>query len=78
MDLVHGHERYTSEQTQDHEEGWSAIELHRVAAGGNVLVARVVFWDAEGQFFLEMPSSELPLRIVESLISEAKHVIRTG
>ena len=78
MDIQHGPDRYTSEQVQDHDEGWSAIELRRVAASGNTTVARVVFSDAEGQFALEMQASELPLRVVEALIKEARNVIRTG
>jgi hypothetical protein len=38
----------------------------------------VVFWDAAGQFALEVHVRELPLELVEELISEARREITTG
>lgn len=67
---------YTTESVQDLREGWAAVELQRTVAGVAERVARVVFWDAEGQFALEMSASELPLDIVEKLIEEARATIR--
>jgi hypothetical protein len=34
-----------------------------------------VFWDAQGQFALELGVPELPLTIVEELIAEARSTI---
>ena len=61
-------------------EGWSAIELHRAhenMSGASARVARVIFWDAQGQFFFEAFGEEIPLSIAEDLIAEAKVEIRT-
>jgi hypothetical protein len=38
--------------------------------------ARIVFWDAVGQFALEVTVGELPLVVIEELIREAKATIR--
>lgn len=63
---------YTTVLTSDNDEGWIALELHRTAKWRDVLAARIVFWDAEGQYSLELRVDELPLTIVEELIVEAK------
>jgi hypothetical protein len=63
---------YATVLASDDEEGWIALELHRTANGQDVLAARIVFWDAEGQFSLEVRVDEVPLTIVEELIAEAK------
>jgi len=41
-------------------------------------VARIIFWDACGQFVLETFGAEIPLGIVEEFIAEAKAKIKTG
>jgi hypothetical protein len=65
---------YETQLTSDNSDGWVALELQRAG----VLVARVVFWDAEGQFSLELSIGELPLAIVEELIAEAKSKIKVA
>lgn len=67
-----GRFEYTTELASDNGEGWSALELHRSETWEKVLVARVVFWDAQGQFSLEVRVDELPLGVIEELIAEAK------
>jgi hypothetical protein len=68
---------YTTETAQDLEEGWSALELHRADGAMTQVVARIVFWDAEGQFALETTAShELPLDVVQEFIDEARSTIR--
>jgi hypothetical protein len=69
--------QYATSLKTDVSEGWTAVELHKATERGTTLVARVVFWDAEGQFALELPLGELPLEIVEALIAEAKASIST-
>lgn len=39
-------------------------------------VARVVFWDACGQFYVETFQTDVPLDIFEEVIAEAKTAIR--
>lgn len=60
----------------DNAKGWIAVELHRTADAKSTVVARVVFWDAEGQYSLETIGDELPLVIVEELIAEARQTIK--
>lgn len=76
MDRRHGTAHFKTRVAQDKEEGWIAVELVRMAHEKMEPVARVVFWDADGQYALEMTSLELPLTIVEELISEARATIK--
>ena len=71
--------RYTTKRVDDPSEGWAAIELHRAKNGSAATnrVARVIFWDAQGEFFIEAFGEEIPLSIAEELIAEAKTEIRT-
>jgi hypothetical protein len=71
--------RYTTTKVDDTTEGWTAIELHRAKNGSQATsrIARVIFWDAQGQFFIEAFGEEIPLSIAEDLIAEAKTEIRT-
>jgi hypothetical protein len=41
-------------------------------------VARILFWDASGQFCFETFDTDLPLEIVEQIIAEAKATIKTS
>ena len=68
---------YSTELTVNHEEGWAALRLHKQAGGQDSVVAKIIFWDAEGQFVLEPSSAELPLNVVEDFISEARATIKT-
>jgi hypothetical protein len=69
--------QYSTIVASDNEDGWTALEL-RMQAGTDVpkLIARVVFWDAAGQFSFEMSAKKIPLRIVEELIAEARATIK--
>jgi hypothetical protein len=71
----HGKE-YKTAVTSNNSEGWLAVDLKRTTSGLEELVARIVFWDAEGQFALEMYVQELPLAIVEETIAEARAQVR--
>lgn len=68
---------YSTDLASNHEEGWTALQLHRQGGGQGSVVAKIVFWDAEGQFVLETSSVELPLSIVEEFITEARTTIKT-
>ncbi len=67
---------YSTSLLRDDEEGWIALEMTRSSAEGHRPVARVVFWDGEGQFSLEMFLPEAPLVVIEELISESKRAIK--
>jgi len=75
MDRVHATQHFVTQTTYSDAEGWTAIELLETSGGAKAVVARVVFWDAQGQFALELGVPELPLTIVEELIAEARSTI---
>lgn len=68
--------RFSTRLTHDRKDGWAAVELDVSDPSGTFKVARVVYWDAMGQFVLEATAAELPLEIVEELIREARDAIR--
>lgn len=72
MDFKWEGDRYTTRFFDDTQQGCAGLELHRLADGSSQKVAKVVYWDAAGQFFLETFGFELPLSIAEKLIAEAK------
>ena len=76
MNTYHKNAQYTTTKSQDVQEGWSVLDLYRTVGGVAQLVARMVFWDGEGQFSLEMRVPELPLKVVEELIDEARATIK--
>ena len=78
MEIKHGTRVYTTVSEDDPADGFAAVNLIAEKNGIGTLAARVVFWDADGQFALEMKVPELPLRVVERLISEAKETIKTA
>jgi hypothetical protein len=54
-----------------------ALELHMTRKDGTVeRVARVVFWDAYGAFFVETFGHQIPVVIAEELMIEAKATIK--
>lgn len=69
--------RFTTSCVDDKEKGYAGVELYCTSSGERKRVARVIFWDASGQFFIETFNSDLPLVIVEELIAEAKATVKT-
>lgn len=69
---------YVTESTSNKHEGYAGLELYQTINGNKKRVARVLFWDASGQFFLETFNVELPVDIVEELIAEARAAVKIG
>jgi len=76
MNREYGDARYTTSAVRDRKEGYAGLELHRTSKRDTKRVARVVFWDASGQFFFETFDADIPLDIAEELIAEAKKTIK--
>jgi hypothetical protein len=76
MNRKHGPATYTTRSVADRAAGSAGLELYRDVNGRTECAARLLFWDASGQFNLQT-FSEVPLDIVEQLISEAKQAIKT-
>jgi hypothetical protein len=62
----------------DNKQGFAGLELLRTCRGKRDCIARIVFWDASGQFSVETFQTDVPLEIIEELIAEAKASIRMG
>lgn len=78
MNRQFGDAHFTSIRIEDRVEGYEGYDLARIRRGKNDLVARIIFWDASGQFTVETLGSDVPLGILEELIAEAKATIKTG
>jgi len=77
MDRQYSIYRYSTRLVHDNKEGNSALELHMTRKDGTVdRVARVVFWDAYGDFFFETFGHQVPVKIAEELMIEAKETIK--
>jgi hypothetical protein len=75
MKYRHADLEFESVLVSNHLEGYAGLELYRYAHDGRKLVAKLLFWDASGQFFIETIGGELPLELIESLTTEAKETI---
>ncbi len=67
---------FETSRSSDNTEGWAAVDLYRKDANNRTKAARVVYWDAVGQHFLEVYVEELPLPIVEELVAEARSFLK--
>ncbi|HEX4144055.1 MAG TPA: hypothetical protein VHY91_11015 [Pirellulales bacterium] len=72
MDREYGNARYSTCKVEDPSEGYVGFDLLRSQSGKKDRVARILFWDADGQFSLETCGTDVPLGILEELIAEAK------
>lgn len=77
MNRDYGDAHYETRFVDNKQEGYAGLELYRTTKGTNGCVARLLFWDASGQFFFETFKTDIPLSIVEELIAEAKTVVKT-
>ena len=77
MHRKHEDHLYTTRLTNDRKNGCAFLELCRTSNGEEKLVAKIIFWDAAGQFFLESVVDELPLDVVQEFIVEARAAIKT-
>ncbi|MBM4385029.1 MAG: hypothetical protein FJ091_16880 [Deltaproteobacteria bacterium] len=78
MKRVHGRFEFETTYVEDRRDGWGGFDLYRVEGGKKMRVARVVFWDAAGEFVLETFGGDVPLAVIEELIREAKRVIKVS
>lgn len=78
MDRQYGNVHYRSFPIEDVQQGFVGLELYRVCQDQKDRVARIVFWDATGQFSIETCGTDIPLEILESLIVEVKESVKTS
>ncbi len=77
MNREYSDARYASNKVEDRTEGFVGFELARVRCGNRSCLARILFWDASGQFSVETLGTDVPLVVLEELIAEAKAFIKT-
>jgi hypothetical protein len=75
MNRRYGTAIFTTHEVVDHKAGSVGIELHRQIDAEKKCVATLLFWDATGQFAFQT-FGEVPLDIVEELITEARITIQ--
>ena len=75
MEINHSNVVYRSEWFDDPKEGSAGITLFATTAKGTSQVAKITYWDACGQFYLSAQSCEVPLKVLEEFIGEAKRKI---
>jgi hypothetical protein len=76
MDRQYARWHYSSEIIQDTKAGYTGLLLRRKKKNHDEAAAKLIFWDAAGEFFFEMTVSDLPLPILEDLIKEARELIK--
>jgi hypothetical protein len=79
MNRDYGESHFTTQQVTDTKEGYAGLELYRKSRlkhGDKIRIARILFWDASGQFYFETFNTDIPVRIVEDLIAEAKDTVK--
>jgi hypothetical protein len=76
MELQHGHERYWTIPYADNEAGCAGLELVRERFGKSATVARLLFWDAAGEFAVETLGCEVPLPVIEAAVVAVRQHIR--
>ena len=75
MELKHGHERYWTAPYVDNEAGCAGLELLRERFGKTATVARLLFWDAAGEFAVETLGCDVPLPVMEALAVATRQAV---
>ena len=78
MNRKYGDLSYESAFVEDRKKGMAGLELYRTRGSQRERVARILFWDASGQFAVETFNAEVPLDVLEELIVEAKGIVKTA
>jgi len=76
MNRDHADARYSSVIVEDRRQGMAGLELYRTHGAQRKRVARILFWDASGQFSVETFNCEVPLDVLEELIVEERGLVK--
>ena len=76
MNRQFGDTRFWTQYVEDRNDGYAGLRLHRERFGRTAVAAKVLYWDATGQFFVETLDGDVPSDIIEAVIAEAKERVR--
>jgi hypothetical protein len=76
MNREYGDGVYSTVLVQDDKDGFAGLELYCASWGKKERIASVLFWEANGEFFVETYNRDVPLEILEELIVETKERIK--
>lgn len=76
MKRIHGIHSFESKFVADKQEGWVGFDLFCSGSDKSRCVARLIYWEANGEFLLETFDTDVPLVVIEELIAEAKSEIK--
>jgi hypothetical protein len=75
MNLNYCNVDYRTEPFDDPNAGCAGLDLLASAKGETTRVGRITFWDASGQFYIQLTGAEAPLEVVDRFIAEAKQIV---
>ena len=74
IQIIHGRDTYITQVVSDREDGFIGLELIIDKADEPYCVAKVIYWDAMGQYYVET-CKDIPVLVLEQLIAETKRVV---
>ena len=77
MNTEHGHSRYWTTRVEDRTDGCAGVRLHHESFGRSSDAAEIIFWDATGGFTIKTLNGDVPVEVIEALITEARTTIKT-
>jgi hypothetical protein len=75
MKINHGDTVYEITRKDDPEEGYTQLDLTSTSKGNEISVGKIRFWDASGQFFIQLTDESILLDVVEEFISVARKAV---
>ena len=78
MKRHHAGSLYETEYTSDDKDGFAGLVLFCTNQNGRERVASVIYWDADGQYAVETFGTDVPLKVIEEIIAEAKAIVKVS
>jgi len=75
-DLHFANAHFWTTTLQDNDQGYSGLRLHQKVGGKTTVAAEVLFWNASGMFYFRTVEGDLPVEIVERLITEPRDAVK--
>ena len=66
---------YIYREFQNNEDGCIGMDLLKDENGSLVLICKITFWDAVGQFVVDVQAEEIPLDLLEDFILRVKKFV---